>query len=1698
MTEVLPVAPRPPTPPRSSSRLERPSNVETSVSKPQLLVDTPNESPTSHTTSLDSGSGRTRKRVDFSPWVPPVFTPSSSTKHPVRPLPPSRECKSSSSILKASSQTNIASSPEPVPVHSYDNLTDMLKSIMQQLATGNRSTSLDAYATLAGTVKAYNDIPEGAKLKEQLQNLCKYIRRDLQNEASDSGIIDSSLITSALKVAVILVWDKSFASFLTDEFRSFLLDRSILALEDAKTPKAIVLHYVHLLATQNFKANIMTKARANRCLEALRTITERVSGKNVVSERYMVYRKFTEQTTTVMKEKNFWIEDLLEGMCNNTGEIRIKALGFGMAVSTALDSSASVSRDLKKILNRPIEQGQNYGARLTHRLMKIMEIDGEGQAVPKMWAVVVRLLRGNNLEQFERSKHLKSLLLVIQKCFNSTSADIRASAYHAWSQFISIVRPSDKTPEQLRKMLLSPIAPQLNRADTGNSTKSNRTSAASAYCCLLFYSFRPSAPNEQYTQLFQVYVTGLWTEMFLKIPTNVDRACRILMALFWNERPKFWTEARVNEPGNFEPDDIPRVDSKWARKNSLLILQIFGLLFERAYWGPETSDNAFVALAWKSFARTVGEACRKEVIPSQDTMELVSNFLNLLRKIWQNGPSSLNVKQADGQNTFHKRLSFLIKVVVAELGAIPFVELLLSESSNHALVPCPESQLARAEGFTASPLVHLLLLFNSENYENSRSTENVMPVTMVEDVLSLFIDGRATLTTQFRFYKTTLLRVMEVIDRPGLSRDRDLTGAAVLNISHRSLKSTFDHAKHRGHLAPSVDYPEIVELLKLANDVDEGSLTPWRDILRGVSNVARTVKGSRAAVTDVIEPLAKCTTVALSAASTMHTADLIRTFAETKEFWLISSKTGNSRTNRASHSAGVSEVIAQALNVHLTKCYQTSSITDIKSIKQMVDASAFFLQQCPEEGIVVLLKTFDWVLCQWLLDPDDQLDGVQDLSIAKRSSARSLWLAVITRLTCAAKEPDILSNLEQLFVCAFTSPQRDVVNLMIERWNATCGTSDSLDYPATLKVALRRLRSHVDLQLPGLGTANDGTVNSSPPNFRETYDEDYIQPAYVARRSTTPNRALSGSPSLVSAVHRPDRDNRLSFSTPMKFTPIRSRKPGKKKDPPKFLHNDSQVEFTTIESSPSHGTPADSQLMTDHQKEVRDRQKNNLAATFADLRSTPSRESSRLRRSESAGIPAVFAEKAITQLSTPELPQNEGPDLDDHVMSSPTPLSSHQGHGLSEVDVLSSPTEETDLDNAEAEADVEPEAPKGHSNKHVIEASVRLQESLASGPRGSQKDGHHPISANSKVEQVQQAELNAEGSDPIVPAAITPTSHTFTDNRSSAKQVDTPYKRRAAMPPLQLAKSDSSALLERAATKTSTMPIVTARLSSSLPLLNQNDVPHLRSESDEYDSETGLQLSQEMQYYADSWESTSDSEDASDENGNTRKSQPTQIAMVIAKTPTAISRQEPVDLDDTVVVRSQQSPVEQVESFTEKTDSHQADGITLLSLPYNLQAQAKDSSTSLVTDEGGSLKRKSMEGLGVELYGMSTSAIDLQTPSKKPRISSADDSESYVEVAPNASAVEAEKAIITSNERANDEAYEETRVPDNEMSCEEAGVPAMLENEDPEAEVIASLKAVWQKLEQTSVSKEGLRSIADLVFEIRSAAEDSVRRNAQT
>ena len=992
----------PPSPPTTSSRkattitdrlehIQLDKGVNSAAASNTTSLGTPDESPASFPGSSGSGSGTKRKRVEFSPWTnihdAPVYTASTVAHSTVKILPPSRECSSSGSILKVGNQPDATSLTTTAAIQSPMSLADMLESILQQLSQGDKIISLDAYQTLSSTLKAYDEVPDSRTLKEKMSSLTQYIRRDLAApDKSQTGPADTNLVTQSLKVLVILVWNHNFSVLLTEEFRGFTLDRAIQVIEEHIAPKTVIIHYLHLLATQNFRQGTMNAHnRATRLLEALKQLTTHVKGSGPISERLMVYHRLLEQAKSSMKSKPLsWIEELVEALTSPVKDTRTKAIMVGKKAVSVFPSSSLISHALRETLEKKVDDLRTLGDIACKRLEKMISVEGDGLQVPQILAIVVLLMRGIE-GRIDNWDGLKDWLRVIQKCFNCSSPAVKSQASLAWNRFVYVVGPSDAT-ESLMTMLVKPVAVQMESRAAAKQDKNFKATAFSSYCNLLYYAFRPSASHKQYDRAWDEYVVKVLKQSYFeRSSANGDGVSRILMGLFWNasSQNKLWRDVRAMDNSLVEPEELPTIDCKWIRSNTASILRLFTLLFKSSCWGAEgPPDQAFVAVAWKHFSKALGDACSKEIITSPETAQAVADVLTFLRSIWTSGPVSLNVSEKTNQDAFVFRFHFICMTVASEIGSIPFVEGNLCWDDQLATFAVGSKAPHAIDG---SPLTHFLRMISCPN-------DSVMPdktyMDMVKDVLLLSEKARTSLRLRLRLYRkcaeSLFVESSPISDH--LAAEQIWVAIATL-VDATLKKQAFDVATDADTEIHEF-FKDVVKVLDIGISYSTISPGLWASLLTDLSVLAKRRKThSRMFGPWVVEPLTLIFERRLSTSSGASFADFVACALSSME---LSNTTTiprqgrvKVRTKAAADLSPLFEKLLFILNHHLENLYGSDAVGDNIVIPRLVGAAVESLKSCPSECVGQCLKPLEGSLILWLEDSKRLLTSTNPLGELK-------------------------------------------------------------------------------------------------------------------------------------------------------------------------------------------------------------------------------------------------------------------------------------------------------------------------------------------------------------------------------------------------------------------------------------------------------------------------------------------------------------------------------------------------------------------------------------------------------------------------------------------------------------------------------------------------------------------------------------------
>lgn len=176
--------------------------------------------------------------------------------------------------------------------------------------------------------------------------------------------------------------------------------------------------------------------------------------------------------------------------------------------------------------------------------------------------------------------------------------------------------------------------------------------------------------------------------------------------------------------------------------------------------------------------------------------------------------------------------------------------------------------------------------------------------------------------------------------------------------------------------------------------------------------------------------------------------------------------------------------------------------------------------------------------------------------------------------------------------------------------------------------------------------------------------------------------------------------SRAASSSPQQKSAVRRLPASKAAPKSKLRHEDSQVEFTAVESSSP--VAMESQLLTEHQREVKSRQQFETAPLYPEFSSSPGPR----RRASKSGLPLLdFSSQQVvmdTGYATPTLNDDHGP-MDEFITSSPTPKAAEK--------VQQPAVENTDVDESafEAEDNNIPSSPPEMEDETVYDGTTELE-----------------------------------------------------------------------------------------------------------------------------------------------------------------------------------------------------------------------------------------------------------------------------------------------------------------------------------------------------------------------------------------------------
>lgn len=367
-----------------------------------------------------------------------------------------------------------------------------------------------------------------------------------------------------------------------------------------------------------------------------------------------------------------------------------------------------------------------------------------------------------------------------------------------------------------------------------------------------------------------------------------------------------------------------------------------------------------------------------------------------------------------------------------------------------------------------------------------------------------------------------------------------------------------------------------------------------------------------------------------------------------------------------------------------------------------------------------------------------------------------------------------LERFEVLISSSLGTFHKSIANSFIVMWNNTFGCQSYLEYPKSVELALRKLEPFVDLQLPSFPQSTDfeevcKVVYSPSEHVTNRFQGEPTPPEFLSSQEYLTNRATQmrsfDQQKLVSSPLNLVLSSRVNSSSPANRSGYQAVSPSKRSaaTTPKSRrrHDDSQVEFVAVESSPAQHGP-ESQYLTEHQKDIKERQRNETTAMFPEFKSsspavgklTPGklRGESGLRtetsRDSSDDMPG---DAPMTPTIAATMAENE----EEFPVSSPTPTSQNpKGLPVGDFSEPSSCPTNEDIDALES-LDPPSSPPDSHS---------RRPDTGSASKSGLQPPEIEPDSQESQIQG------SVENTEEMTPTAEPATGHSEADGRESARE----------------------------------------------------------------------------------------------------------------------------------------------------------------------------------------------------------------------------------------------------------------------------------------------------------------------------------------
>ncbi|OAA34087.1 Rap1-interacting factor 1 [Metarhizium rileyi] len=1340
-TNILIALPaRPPTPPREASHevdvtLKSIVLGRASAFDPRLSLQTP---PNAHshtslvTTRSDPSSSRARKKVEWSAHTdyrePPQYPEGIKAvkSSPLSVVSSATYSKPVKSILKP------CSSPNPL-ARSLTNeidgtialtITEMLDSTIKQLAGSDRESKLDAYMVLSRALKASNNLPDRVALQDKMSLFMQFVQRDMTAK-SENGSLDTSLINHSLTLLATFLHFPAIASTLTTDFNVFVIDQSIRSFEAEGTPKDVVRHLMQVVAFQNFSAKVMTSERVGRLVTALHRIEDHLRGKSIIMSRLHIYKRLIKQSRNHMAVHLDWLKDMFTDMLSSVKDIRSQAISLGTEAGFALRHEKQLFRKVTELF-QTANDGETYIDFYIKRMQAMIKEEHPCLFVPQIWSVVILFLRC----PLDRWQHYGPWLTLVQSAFNMTDTPTKQEANFAWNRYVYLSLSDNRVSPKCIGALCQPLLSQLRRKSSPKQQEEAmklRRVVVGGICNLYYYAFTPRGVKYETDSVWDVAVQPVISQLISldgmpALPGDgIMQAARLLVGLLDVVTPRIWREDRIMDLPPVKPDELPAIDSKWVRRNCDKVLQLVGPIIQKKFFDLANKDSLVYRL-WQALVGSITAASAKDIKVSEDTARFIGCSLGLLSTAVMTRDDELEPASFNNLKLFTSVTNF-IEILIDGLGLLPFTEKRVSMTVLDTFEPTSSSsqRLDRADnskGVIRIPLHHLFILLAA-----------VPPGGNDDDALASFLQSIFEHFLKGKSPKGRLdlaKELLQLLPRNAMSPYGPWLLAANCARAYIDKCSLIT----AGPLPASdrMNGPELREIVSLLERglTSHPNLPPqqWTLLFDAVTTKVIGDFGDAGCALVVIEPLSK---TILQMPGAVDEGPIVFTVQAIASLFNNAKLPRDKQAVEAARSKlwGAPPTMSRILpfepfdylyrlgNHILVKLYDKHfDIEGTMFVMSLLNAMNVFLSKNLSQSGVEVLGKLQAGLGAWVQDEKNRLQTQKQASLSM--CIEIIWDHVCSHLTAQERlSRQDLSHIEPLLAAAFKSTHAVILNRTAAAWNAIMKDDEATGYSDSFMAIISSVRSKVDLILPAASRErNTFRIRSSNEGLS-------TNPSFVASSpiSSHPDGSTAAAASRASASKRPMTRRRCLEMTPE----LHQAKQTKRMSTPRPRHDDSQIQFKLIaSSSPLHD---ESQHLTDRQKEVRERQRQN-AVLYSDGQPASSLSSAHSPLRSNVQENAPTSGKNM-QESTPK----RNKSFEDLISSTPTP---RRGQVL-QIDDLNDPPSS-------------PPAPRPYPLLSEIRSRSRAENAMESwefsSPPGSPTENHHAEEEESQPASSVDADIS--------------------------------------------------------------------------------------------------------------------------------------------------------------------------------------------------------------------------------------------------------------------------------------------------------------------------------------------------------------------